>query len=269
MNKILLIGCGHMGSALLQAWSKQKNFSFDVVDPVNYKKINKKYVNKIKAHKNLLDVKNLASIDIVIFAVKPQITPSVLKQISFINFNKKTIFVSIVAGIKISFFNKFLRRYKQFIRVMPNMPAMINKGMSCLVASKSVSTRNKSKIDSLFLKVGKTLWLKKETDINVVTAISGSGPGYIFLIVDAFEKAALKLGLSQKDSQELVYQTFLGSVELILNNNESAIKLAQNIAVSGGTTEAAFKMFLNKKVLHKTFEKAVNAAYKKSIKLSK
>ena len=67
----------------------------------------------------------------------------------------------------------------------------------------------------------------------------------------------------------MVYQTFLGSVELILNNNESAIKLAQNIAVSGGTTEAAFKMFLNKKVLHKTFEKAVNAAYKKSIKLSK
>jgi Pyrroline-5-carboxylate reductase len=162
MNKILLIGCGHMGSALLQAWSKQKNFSFDVVDPVNYKKINKKYVNKIKAHKNLLDVKNLSSIDIVIFAIKPQITPSVLKQISFINFNKKTIFVSIVAGIKISFFNKFLRRYKQFIRVMPNMPAMINKGMSCLVASKSVSTRNKSKIDSLFLKVGKTLWLKKK-----------------------------------------------------------------------------------------------------------
>ena len=76
-------------------------------------------------------------------------------------------------------------------------------------------------------------------------------------------------GANEKDSQDLVYQTFFGSIELLLKNNNSALKLAQNIAVSGGTTEAAFKIFLDKKILHKTFEKAINAAYKKSIKLSK
>ena len=81
--------------------------------------------------------------------------------------------------------------------------------------------------------------------------------------------SALKLGLNEKDSQELVYQTFFGSIELLLKNNNSALKLAQNIAVTGGTTEAAFKIFLNKKILHKTFQRAINAAYKKSIKLSK
>ena len=95
------------------------------------------------------------------------------------------------------------------------------------------------------------------------------GPGYIFLLVDAFEKAALKLGLNENDSQDLVYQTFFGSIELLLKNNNSALKLAQNIAVSGVTTEAAFKIILDKKIIHKTFEKAINAAYKKSIKLSK
>ena len=77
------------------------------------------------------------------------------------------------------------------------------------------------------------------------------------------------IGLNEKDSQELVYQTFFGSIELLLKNNNSALKLAQNIAVSGGTTEAAFKIFLDKKILHKTFERAINAAHKKSIKLSK
>ena len=269
MNKILLIGCGHMGSALLQAWLQQKKIYFYVVDPFNYKKINNKKYSKVKAYKSLLDIKDISSIDIVIFAIKPQIISRVLKEVSFFNFNKKTIFVSIVAGIQISFFNKFLKKNNQFIRVMPNMPALVNKGMSCLVASRTVTTKNKNKINSLFLKVGKTLWLSKEKDINIVTAISGSGPGYIFLLVDAFEKAALKLGLNEKDSHELVYQTFFGSIELLLKNNNSALKLAQNIAVSGGTTEAAFKIFLNKKILHKTFEKAINAAYKKSIKLSK
>ena len=269
MNKILLIGCGHMGSALMQAWLQQKNIYFTVVDPLNYKEINKRKYNKVKAYKNLLDIKDIAAIDIVIFAIKPQIISKVLKEVSFFNFNKKTIFVSIVAGIQISLFNKFLKKNNQFIRVMPNMPALVKKGMSCLVANKTVTTKNKSKINSLFLKVGKTHWLSKEKDMNIVTAISGSGPGYIFLLVDAFEKTALKLGLNKKDSKKLVYQTFFGSLELLLKNNNSALRLAQNIAVRGGTTEAAFRVFLDKKILHKTFERAINAAYKKSIKLSK
>ena len=98
----------------------------------------------------------------------------------------------------------------------------------------------------------------------------GAGKGITVLeLLDAFEKAALKLVLNKKDSHELLYQTFFGSIELLLKNNNSALKLAQNIAVSGGTTEAAFKIFLDKKILHKTFERAINAAYKKSIKLSK
>ena len=107
MNKILLIGCGHMGSALLHAWLQQKNIYFYVVDPFNFKKINKKKYNKVKVYKSLLDIKDISSIDIVIFAIKPQIISEVLKEVSFFNFNKKTIFVSIVAGIQISLFNKF------------------------------------------------------------------------------------------------------------------------------------------------------------------
>ena len=89
MNKILLIGCGNIGSALLQAWLQQKNISFDVVDPLNYKKINKKKYNKVKAYKSLLEIKDISSIDIVIFAIKPQITSLVLKELSFLILIKK------------------------------------------------------------------------------------------------------------------------------------------------------------------------------------
>ena len=81
---------------------------------------------------------------------------------------------------------------------MPNMPVMINQGMSCLIANKNVSRINKNIVGSLFSKTGKILWLKNELEINKVTAISGSGPGYIFLFIDAFEKAALQLGLGEK-----------------------------------------------------------------------
>ncbi len=269
MNKILLIGCGHMGSALLKAWSQEKKFSFKVVDPFNYNKINKNLNKKIKAFKNIHEVKNLLSSNIVIFAVKPQVAKEVLKEFLKYNFNNKTIFVSIIAGKKISFFNHFLPNKNQFIRVMPNMPALINQGISCLIASKNVTERNRNIINSLFLKVGKTFWLKKENDIDKVTAISGSGPGYIFLIVDAFEKAASELGLEKEVTRDLVYQTFLGSINLLLKDKHSAIDLANSIAISGGTTEAALKKFKDKNVLKKLFKKAVKAAYDRSVQLSK
>ena len=268
MNKILLIGCGHMGSALLQAWLHQKNIYFDVVDPLNYKKINKKKYNKVKAYKSLLDIQNISSIDIVIFAIKPQITSLVLKELSLFNFNKKTIFVSIVAGIQISLFNKFLKKNNQFIRVMPNMPALVNKGMSCLVANKTVTAKNRNKINSLFLKVGKTLWLNKEKDINIVTAISGSGPGYVFFIIDALEKAANKLGLGEEVSKKMIFQTFLGSLKLQKQTKHSAYKLSKTIAIKGGTTEAGLNV-MKKKNIHKIFSDALLSAYKQAKKLGK
>ena len=267
MNKILIIGCGHMGSALLKAWTKKTNNSFSVVDPIQYKKINKNYNNKVKAFFSIEQINNVALFDIIIFAIKPQITNNVLKNLKKYKFKKKVIFVSIVAGKKINSFKNFLPNSNQFIRVMPNMPAIINEGMSCLVTNSNILNKNKNLINNLFLQVGKTLWLKKEQDINKVTAISGSGPGYIFLFVDAFEKAAFELGLSNKDTKELIHQTFLGSINLLLKQKNTALLLANNIAVKGGTTEAGLKIFKNQNMLHKTFKKVIMAAYKRSVEL--
>ena len=269
MNKILLIGCGHMGSALLKSWCTETNYSFVVIDPARHQNINRNFNKKVKAYKTIAEIKNITLFDIIIFAIKPQIAKQVLKIFNKPKFKKKTVFVSIVAGKKISFYNKFLPKSNQFIRVMPNMPAMINEGMSCLFANKNVSLINKNKVSSLFSKIGKILWLTDELAMNKVTAISGSGPGYIFLFIDAFEKAAMQLGLGKKHTKLLVHQTFLGSIHLLFAEKKTAEKLAINIAIKGGTTEAALNQFKNNKILHRTFKKVVKAAYLRANQLGK
>ena len=269
MNKILLVGCGHMGSALLKAWTLTTNNSFVVIDPIQYKKINNSYNSKVKAIKSLNELKNIRLFDIVIFAITPQVAENVLKNFSKFNFKKTNVFISIIAGKKISFFDKLLHTPNQFVRVMPNMPVLINQGMSCLVKNKNVSIINKNKVESLFSKVGKTIWLKNDQEIDKVTAISGSGPGYIFLLIDAFEKAALQLGLGKKITNKLVHQTFLGSIKLLLTEKINAETLADKIAVKGGTTEAGLYQFKNKRILHQTFKKVIKAAYLRANKLGK
>ena len=150
---------------------------------------------------------------------------------------------------------------------MPNLPVIVNEGMSCLLANKEITKKNKQNIESLFSKTGKTIWLRKESDINKVTAISGSGPGYIFLFIDAFEKAALNLGLGKEVTRKIIYQTLIGSTYLLTNEKKDASILANNIAIKGGTTEAGLQIFKNKQILHKTLEKVIKAAYIKATQL--
>jgi len=117
--------------------------------------------------------------------------------------------------------------------------------------------------------VGQTLWLKNEIEINKVTAISGSGPGYVFLFMDAFEKAALQLGLGAMNTKKLVHQTVSGSVNLLLQEKKSAEDLVNNIAIKGGTTEAALNILKKNNDFHNKLKKAVKAAYLRANELGK
>tara|TARA_Y100000590_G_scaffold273205_1_gene306725 strand:+ start:1110 stop:1916 length:807 start_codon:yes stop_codon:yes gene_type:complete len=268
MNKILLIGCGHMGSALLKAWYKKTSYNFTVIDPKKYISLNRQFKNRVKAYSSIKQI-DKKFFDIIIFAVKPQIIDGVMKQFIKENYNKKVLFISIIAGKKISFFKRYLPKGFQFIRVMPNMPALIEEGMSCLVANNDTSILNKNKSMQLFKIVGKVLFLKNEKELDKVTAISGSGPGYYFLFIHYLEKAAKKIGFSKKISSLLVQQTALGSIKLLLNEKKSSIELANNIAIKGGTTEAALRQFKKKNKLNNIINDAVTSAYKRAIKLGK
>ena len=118
MNKVLLVGCGHMGSALLKAWSLKTDCSFVVIDPAEHQHISKNFNRKVKAFKSIEEIKNILLFDIIIFAIKPQIAEQVLKKFSKHKFKKQTVFVSIVAGKKINFFNKgFNNRWQKILPV--------------------------------------------------------------------------------------------------------------------------------------------------------
>lgn len=258
-----------MGSALLDAWKGLKFYSFDVVDPYNFKILNKKYLkNKVRVFKSTPTQTAIKKYDIIIFAVKPQVSSKVVMQYANFEFKKNSLIVSIIAGKKILFFKKNIKNAIQLVRVMPNMPALINQGISCMIGNKNFSKSNQKKINELFLKVGETIWLRNEKQIDMATAISGSGPGYIFTLIEAFEKASQKIGFSKKISRTLVLSTILGSANLMLQTKKEPSYLANSIAVKGGTTEAGI-MILRKKNINKIMYDTSLAAFKKASKLGK
>ena len=264
MSKILLIGCGHMGTALVMSWLNLKAYSFTVVDPYNFIKLKKQFKsNKINILKKAPNQKEMKTFDIIIFAVKPQIANDVLNEYENFELKKNVLIGSIIAGKKINFFKKRIKNTNQFVRIMPNMPALVRNGISCFVSNSYVTQNNKKKLNELFLNVGKTIWFKKESQIDKATAVSGSGPGYIFTLIHAFEKAAEKLGFSKNQSQDLIISTMLGSIYLMQETKKKPSELAVQIAVKGGTTEAGIKNLQNNnidKIIFKTYISAYNRA---------
>ncbi len=269
MSKVLLVGCGHMGSALADAWLEFKSYSITIVDPFNYKNLKKIYYKKkIQLLNETPNQKQILNFDIIIFAVKPQVSKKVIKEYSDFNLKKNVMIGSIIAGKKINFYNSAFKKSIQIVRIMPNMPALIRRGITCFVSNRHLNDSNKKKINELFLKVGKTVWFKDENQIDIATAISGSGPGYVFTIIDAFEKSSQKMGLSKKISRELVLSTLLGSVKLMEATKKEPDVLANSISVKGGTTEAGIRV-LKKNNLNKTIYNTLKAAYEKATRLGK
>ncbi len=258
-----------MGSAMLDAWIHKKNNKFIIIDPKNFKKINIKYKKRVNAYKSINDIQIMTKFDIIIFAVKPQSIINIMKSISLNKFNSSTVFISIIAGKKISFFEKYLKPKSQIVRIMPNMPALVQEGMSCSFKNKYVTTSNKNKTESLLKSIGKNIWFQDENFLDAVTAISGSGPGYFFLFIHFLEITAMEMGFNKNIAKKLVHQTAYGSIKLLLNQSTSAEMLSKKIAVKGGTTEAALNIFKNKNEFKNIIKKAIFAAHNKAIKLGK
>ena len=144
------------------------------------------------------------------------------------------------------------------------MPALVEEGMSCMVSNHLTSNKNKKIVTSLFNKVGKTIWLNQESDLDKITAISGSGPAYFFLFIDYLESVAIEIGIKKSVAKKLVYQTALGSIKLLLSGKNSAKELKKTIAIKGGTTEAAVKVFEKNLNFKKIIKTSIKEAYKRS-----
>jgi pyrroline-5-carboxylate reductase len=206
--------------------------------------------------------------EVVVLAVKPQILESVAKNISAILAKKQSLVISIAAGITQSSLSKWLGGELPIVRCMPNTPALVLTGATALHANDKVNTEQRDLAESILRSVGIALWVQEESQLNAVTAISGSGPAYYFLLMEAMEKVAIELGLEESTSRLLVLQTALGAAKIALESSESPEQLRLRVTSPGGTTQKAIETFLHGG-FNQLVSKALHAARDRSIEMSK
>ncbi len=205
--------------------------------------------------------------DVVIFAVKPQIMKQVVKDVANSVIRSNALVISIAAGIKVEHLQQWIAEEVAIVRTMPNTPALIGEGATGLFANQWVTTEQKYLTECIMDSVGICHWVDEEFKIDVVTALSGSGPAYFFLFMEYMQKAAIELGLSAEVAAKLTEQTALGSAILAQRSTDDIAKLRNNVTSPNGTTEAALTSF-NSDQFEGIIKRAVNAANQRSIELS-
>ncbi len=202
--------------------------------------------------------------EVVVLAVKPQDINGVLADIKGA-LKPGQLILSIAAGVKISSIRK-ATGHRNIVRAMPNTPAQIGLGMSGWTATEDVSGEQKRKARKILGAMGKEIYFNKEDDLNIVTAISGSGPAYLYILAESLIGAAVGLGLKQKDAEKLVLQTMLGAAELMNKAGKAPAELRHDVTSKGGTTERAIKVF-EENDLAGIVRQAVKAAYQRAKEL--
>jgi pyrroline-5-carboxylate reductase len=205
--------------------------------------------------------------DTVVLAVKPQVLRDVVQALAPALYERHPLVLSIAAGIRCSSLQRWLGRDLPLVRAMPNTPAIIQTGATALFATPTVSAAQREQAESLLRAVGLTCWVDEEGAIDAVTALSGSGPAYHFMVMEAMEAAAIKLGLSKETARLLNLQTALGAARMALESTEPPDVLRQRVTSPGGTTEAALAV-LQRGGLAGLFEEALTAARDRSVTLS-
>ena len=181
--------------------------------------------------------------DIIVLAVKPQVIKSVAQELADIVTQQQPLVVSIAAGIPASALGNWLGKSTAIVRAMPNTPAMVQSGAAALYANASVSEDQRSIAESILRAVGVVIWVDDEAQMDAVTALSGSGPAYFFLFMEALQMAGQELGLPKDTARLLALQTAFGAAKMALESNEDAATLRHQVTSPGGTTEHAIRTF--------------------------
>lgn len=256
---ILMVGCGRMGGAMLKRWSTRKDISFTVIDPAS-----PPLPEGVRASK---DGRGLGSdlFDMIIVAVKPQMIEAVMPAHK-VRLRDGGCVVSIAAGFSLAGL-KAVMGGAPTIRVMPNLPAMIGKGATGLFASDDCSADQKASVTELVERVGKAVWVRSEDELDRLTAVSGSGPGYVFQFIESFIAGAKDLGFSDKDARTLVIQTMLGATEMAAGTDAPISDLREGVTSKGGTTQAGLDQLRQDHVLDLLMKSTTAAAYARAVEL--
>ena len=265
-QRIKIIGCGKMASAILDAWLKKSISPQDIY--VDDPKPSEWLLEK-KKHGLNINTKADVSFDYCFIGVKPQSLDEIKLKLKGLS-KKNVTFVSMLAGIKINRLEDIIGKDESIVRIMPNLPAEILKGVTAVKENKMVEPKQSKNLALLLEAFGETVKFVEERKFDAVTAISGSGPAYIFLIAELMTEVGINLGLSYDEAFKLVKHTIDGAGSLIVNSSLKPKKLRENVTSPGGTTHEALAVMMNKdNGLPKIFSAAIKAAAQRSKELSK
>lgn len=208
-----------------------------------------------------------AEADILVLAVKPQILQTVCSDLAAPLASKTPLIISIAAGVEVPHIEQWLGKALPIIRCMPNTPALVSQGASGLFANKQVSAEQRQQADEIFKAIGVTEWISEEEQMHGITALSGSGPAYFFLMMEALEDASVKTGIPRETARKLAIQTVLGAAEMAQQSELEPAQLKRNVMSPGGTTERAVQCF-EEGGIRTLFETAVGAAADRSKELA-
>lgn len=263
--KVGIIGSGNMGQALVRGLVEKsvypQNISIFDVDKKKVDLIKKEsHVRVAKSNRHCVSLS-----DVVILAVKPNILQEVIEEISTV-VSDNPLIISIAAGVPIAKIESFFKKPVSLVRVMPNMPALVGAGMSAFSLGRHASQKHKKIAEGILGSFGQVVQVP-ERALDLVTAISGSGPAYFFLLAEKLIEAGHEMGLKVDIVKQLVYQTAFGSGKVMIHDPQDPEVLIERVASKGGTTEAALKVF-QKQGFGKVVQDAVKAAYKRSKEIS-
>lgn len=264
---IAMIGAGNMGSSLIGGLIKDKHPSNNIwaADTSDEKLA---YLQKtFQIHTTTDNTKAVQSANVVILAIKPQLFPTVLSGLKNEIQSRKPLVISVAAGIREASIQKALGGNIPIVRCMPNTPALINCGATALYANQYASKQQRDMAESILRATGLVVWLNDESLMDTVTALSGSGPAYFFLMMESLQQAAEELGLPNDVARLLTLQTALGAARMALESGTSLPELRKNVTSPGGTTEKGLSV-LEEHHIRDIFKKAIHAAKLRSEELA-
>jgi pyrroline-5-carboxylate reductase len=239
--KIAFIGGGNMAAALIGGLIKRGTAAADIYAIDINDEARERTAKQFGIQTGASVDATLTGYDAIVLAVKPQVLKSVSESLAP-HLAKQTI-ISIAAGIRATDLSRWLNGYTQIVRTMPNTPALIGMGVTGLAALPGVTDKAKARASQVLEAVGTAVWFDEESKLDAVTAISGSGPAYVFYFIEAMQEAARQFGMDEEQGRALAVATFTGAAQLAAQSGEPASVLRERVTSKGGTTAAALASF--------------------------
>lgn len=262
--KICFLGGGNMAQALigglLAKGCAARDISVVEVSPAARERLAAKFAVRV----DTAPAAALQGADTLLLAVKPQDMRAALASVAGGAHGK--LVISIAAGLGIETLSRWLGGHRKLVRCMPNTPSLIGAGIAGLFALDEVTSEEKQRAEDILRAVGEVVWLPEERLLDPVTAVSASGPAYVFWFIEQLAASAVKLGIAQDDALKLAKHTVLGAARLALSSEETPETLRKNVTSKGGTTEAALTVFAEEKLAER-FSRAVEAASRRGAEM--